>query len=166
MRLPLKYNPLAGQQVRQTPGALLMIWFSFRTQKTFPFEGRARRSFPFARKNVSASRLCSSLFARTRSDLYVYLSLPSLFRYFSNYKLYQQLTTSSKLVRSFHGEAIDDVSVANTGILVGILMWQGNLAMRTSSMRSVLRIHNPFRGSTTAMVVRALKRALSHSEET
>lgn len=102
------------------------------------------------------------------SDLYVYLSLPSLFlfRYFSNYKLYQQLTTSSKLVRSFHGEAIDDVSVANTGILVRHSYVQGNLAMRTSSMRSVLRIHDPFRGSTTAMVVRALKCALSHSEET
>lgn len=60
MRLPIKYNPLAGQRVRQTPGALLMIWFSFHPQKIFPFEGRARATrFLSREKNVSVSRLCS-----------------------------------------------------------------------------------------------------------
>lgn len=50
-------TPEAGQRVRQTPGAplVLVIWFSFLAQKTFPFGGQARRLFPLESQRLSAS---------------------------------------------------------------------------------------------------------------
>lgn len=105
-------GPLPDQRVRQTPGARLVfvIWFLFHTQKTFPFEGRARRSFPFARED-RPYLLYPPIALSFCPHSCLFFSL-SFFHRLSNYKLYWQLTTRPKLVRSFHGEATDDVFVA------------------------------------------------------
>jgi len=53
----------------------------------------------------------------------------------------------------------------NADILVDFVRMYKETQPRSSPAQSVLRIHDFFRGSTTAMVVRALKRALSHTED-
>ena len=131
----IKSTPEAGQRVRQTPGAplVLVIWFSLLAQKTFPFGGRrARRGATLVsfREPLDFLPLSLSLslsappvsFASGRITLFPshspfsYFALGAPFC-FSNYKLYRQLTTIPRLVRTFLGESSDNVSAVNTGIL-------------------------------------------------
>lgn len=59
-------------------------------------------------RSSSLSAICA-LFLPTRASLCLFFSLSFFYR-LSNYKLYWQLTTSPKLVRSFHGEASNNVT--------------------------------------------------------
>lgn len=167
MRPSVKYSPLAGQRVRSKRQAPRSFpWSGSRSLKRH-FLSRAVHDARFLSREriVSTSRLRLSLShpyaLHSPSNTCTYIS-PSFSSCLSNYKLYWQLTTSSRLVRAFHGDENDDVFAAD--ILVDVRV-RRNLP---AEFFDTVRFEDTwffFRDSTTAMAVRALKRALPHTDD-
>lgn len=166
MRPPVKYSSLAGQRVRsKRQASRSSSWSGSRSLKRH-FLSRAVHDVRFLSREEHLYLSVTPLFIYPYAlhsictCIYIYIYLSFSFSYcFSNYKLYWQLTTSLRLVRSFHGKS-DDISVANGDILVDVCV-RRNLSMEFSD---AVRFEDTwfFRGSTTAMVVRALKCATSY----
>lgn len=151
MRLPAKCSPLVDERAKRTPGAplVLVIWFPH--LKDISFRDPYTTLVSFREENIS------TLYSLSLSS-----SLPFSCR-LSNYKLYWQLNEKTRAC--ILPQQSEYVFVANAGILVWRLYVQGNLAIRSSPTRFVLRIHDFFRGSTTAMAIRVLKRTLPHTKD-
>lgn len=159
----------AGQQVRQMPGAaahphdLVLGPHS----KDISFWGPCKTLVSFRKKKrivslpLGYASICSALCIHI--CIFLSLFLPLLLELQIILAINDEL---SRLVRSFHGGASNDVSVVNTGILSSAFVCTRKLS--SADFSDAVRFEDTwfFRGSTTAMVVRVLKRALSYSEET
>lgn len=136
MRPPVKYSPPAGQRVRSKRQALRSFsWSGSRSLKRH-FLSRAVHDARFLSREERLYLSATLLFyLSVRAPLsistciYIYIFLS--FSYcFSNYKLYWQLTTSSRLVRSFHGR---DWRRICAYILVDVRVWR-NLSTEFSDI--------------------------------